>query len=396
MSPLKDQPPRRSGENIGRPSQAGNPLMELRNFGQSIWLDNIRRQLIAGGELERLIADDHVTGITSNPSIFEKAIAGSTDYDDLLAGAAKNKDRCAMTLYEDLAIRDIQDAADLLRPIYEQTRRLDGYVSLEVSPYLAHDAKGTVTEAHRLWDKVGRENLLIKVPAAPEGVPAIRQLIADGINVNVTLLFSRKVYEQVADAYISALEELDSRGGDLSRMAGVASFFVSRIDSSIDSLVESRLAAATNEAEKTRLRSIPGRVAIANAKLVYQEFKEIFGGKRWQVLAAKGARVQRLLWASTSTKNPNYRDVLYVEELIGRDTVNTLPPATLDAFREHGHSRPSLEENIDDARAVMETLAQAGISMDEITDKLLDDGVRLFAGAFDRLLAAVEKKRIYG
>jgi transaldolase/glucose-6-phosphate isomerase len=368
--------------------------MELRNFRQSIWLDNIHRQLIAGGELERLIADDHVTGITSNPSIFEKAIAGSTDYDDLLAGAAKNKDRDAMTLYEVFAIRDIKDAADLLRPIYEQTRRLDGYVSLEVSPYLAHDVKGTVTEAHRLWDKVGRENLLIKVPATPEGIPAIRQLIAEGINVNVTLLFSLKVYEQVADAYIKALEELDSRGGDVSRMAGVASFFVSRIDSMIDAIVESRLAAATNDAEKTRLRSIPGRVAIANAKLTYRKFKEIFGGKRWQALAAKGARVQRLLWASTSTKNPNYRDVLYVEELIGRDTVNTLPPATLDAFREHGHSRPSLEENIDDARAVMETLAQAGISMDEITDKLLDDGVRLFAESFDRLLAAVEKKRI--
>jgi transaldolase/glucose-6-phosphate isomerase len=394
MSSLKDQPPQRAGENFGRPSQAGNPLMELRNFGQSIWLDNIRRQLIAGGELERLIADDHVTGITSNPSIFEKAIAGSTDYDDLLAGAAKNKDRRAMTLYEDLAIRDIKDAADLLRPIYEQTRRLDGYVSLEVSPYLAHDAKGTVTEAHRLWDKVGRENLLIKVPATPEGIFAIRQLMAEGINVNVTLLFSRKVYEQVADAYIKALEELDSRGGDVSRMAGVASFFVSRIDSMIDAIVESRLAAATNDVEKNRLRSIPGRVAIANAKLAYRKFKEIFGGKRWQALAAKGARVQRLLWASTSTKNPNYRDVLYVEELIGRDTVNTLPPATLDAFREHGHSRPSLEENIDDARAVMETLAQAGISMDEITDKLLDDGVRLFVESFDRLLAAVEKKRI--
>jgi len=394
MTSLKDQPPRRSGENVGRRSQAGNPLMELRNLGQSIWLDNIRRQLIVGGELKRLIADDHVTGITSNPSIFEKAIAGSTDYDDLLAGSAKNKDLRAMTLYEDLAIRDIKDAADLLRPIYEQTRRLDGYVSLEVSPYLAHDDKATVAEAHRLWDKVGRENLLIKVPATPEGIPAIRQLIAEGINVNVTLLFSRKVYEQVADAYIKALEELDSRGGDVSRMAGVASFFVSRIDSSVDALVESRLAAATDDAEKTRLRSIPGRVAIANAKLVYQEFKEIFGGKRWQVLAAKGARVQRLLWASTSTKNPNYRDVLYVEELIGRDTVNTLPPATLDAFREHGRSRPSLEENIDDAREVMETLAQAGISMDEITDKLLDDGVRLFAESFDRLLAAVEKKRI--
>jgi transaldolase / glucose-6-phosphate isomerase len=298
-----------------------------------------------------------------------------------------------MALYEGLAIRDIKDATDVLRPIYEQTQRGDGYVSLEVSPYLAHDTKGTVAEAHRLWDKVERENLLIKVPATPEGIPAIRQLIADGINVNVTLLFSQKVYEQVAEAYINGLEELASGGGDVSRLASVASFFVSRIDSVIDAIVESRIAASSDEEEKTELRLITGRVAIANAKLTYQKFKEIYRTGRWQALAAKGARVQRLLWASTSTKNPKYRDVLYVEELIGQDTVNTVPPATTDAFREHGRPRASLEENLDEARMVMRTLAQVGISMDDITKKLLEDGVRLFAESFDHLLVAVEQKR---
>jgi transaldolase/glucose-6-phosphate isomerase len=300
-----------------------------------------------------------------------------------------------MTLYEGLAIKDVKDAADVLRPIYERTGRVDGYVSLEVSPYLAHDTKGTVAEAHRLWDKVGRENILIKIPGTPEGLPAIRQLIAAGINVNITLLFSQKVYEQVAGAYIEALEELASGQGDVGRMGSVASFFVSRIDTSVDAIVEPRLAAATSEEEKNRLQSIPGRVAIANAKLTYQKFKEIFSGKRWQALAAKGAHVQRLLWASTSTKNPKYRDVIYVEELIGRDTVNTMPPATMDAFRDHGRPRLSLEENLEEARTVMQNLALLGISMDEITKKLLDDGVRLFAEAFDRLLAAVEKKRTY-
>ena len=395
MTLLKDQPSQQAGGDSQRPGQAGDPLGELQKLGQSVWLDYIRRDLIASGELQRMVAEDHLSGITSNPSIFEKAIAGSTDYDGFLASAAKCKGHDSMTLYEGLAIKDIKDAADVLRPIYERTGRVDGYVSLEVSPYLAHDTKGTVAEAHRLWDKVGRENILIKVPGTPEGLPAIRQLIAEGINVNITLLFSQKVYEQVAGAYIEALEELASGRGDVGRIGSVASFFVSRIDTSIDGIVESRLGAAKSEEDKTRLQSILGRVAIANAKLTYQKFKEIFSGKRWQALAAKGAHVQRLLWASTSTKNPKYRDVLYAEELIGRDTVNTIPPATMDAFREHGRPRASLEENLDEAHTVMQNLAQAGISMDEITKKLLDDGVRLFAESFDRLLAAVEKKRTY-
>jgi transaldolase / glucose-6-phosphate isomerase len=385
MTLLKDQQTSHTG-------QSGNPLRELQKFGQSFWLDYISRRLIADGELKRLIADDQLSGITSNPSIFEKAIASGTDYDDYLIRAVKCKDHDAMALYEGLAIRDIQDAADALRPVYERTQRVDGYVSLEVSPYLAHDTMGTVAEAHRLWDKVGRGNLLIKVPGTPEGLPAIRQLIAEGINVNITLLFSRKVYEQVAHIYIEALEEFAAAQGDVSRMASVASFFVSRIDTSVDALVEQRLAAASEE-DKNTLRSITGHTAVANAKLAYQKYKEIFSGPRWQALAAKGAHVQRLLWASTSTKNPQYRDVIYVEELIGRDTVNTMPPATMDAFRQHGRLRPSLEENLDEAVAVMHNLDRAGISMDEVTDKLTDDGVRLFADAFDRLLEAVENKR---
>jgi len=393
MARVKDQPTRQAGEISEQSRQAADRLGELQKYGQSIWLDYIRRRFIDSGELERLVNEDHLCGITSNPSIFEKAIAGSTDYDDFLAGAAESKDQDVMTLYESLAIRDIKDAADILHPVYERTRSLDGYVSLEVSPYLAHDTKDTVAEAHRLWDKVGRENLLIKVPATPEGIPAIRQLIADGINVNVTLLFSQRVYEQVAEAYINGLEELASRQGDVSRMAGVASFFVSRIDSTVDAIVDARLASAASDEEKAKLQSLLGKVAVANAKLTYQKFNELYHSERWRAVAAKGAHVQRLLWASTSTKNPKYRDVLYVEELIGPDTVNTMPPATMDAFREHGRPRRSLDENIDDARTVMETLAQVGVSMDEVTGKLLDEGVRLFAESFDRLLAAVEKKR---
>ncbi len=393
MTFLKDQTPQQAGDSSRQPSLSGNPLVELQKYGQSIWLDYIRRNLIASGELQRLVAEDRLCGITSNPSIFEKAIAGSTDYDDFLTDAEKNKNQDAMTLYESLAIRDIKDAAGVLRPVYQRTNRLDGYISLEVSPYLAHDTQGTVAEAHRLWDAVGCENLLIKVPGTPEGIPAVRRLIADGINVNVTLLFSRKVYEQAADAYICGLEELASHGVDMSRMASVASFFVSRIDSAVDAIVKSRLAAAANDEQRAKLQSLPGKVAVANAKLAYQKFKEIYLSGRWQALAAKGAHEQKLLWASTGTKNPNYSDVLYVDELIGPQTVNTLPPATMDAFRDHGRPRPSLEENIDEARGIMETLAQTGISMHEITKKLLYDGVRLFADSFDKLLAAVEKKR---
>jgi transaldolase/glucose-6-phosphate isomerase len=328
--------------------------------------------------------------MTSNPAIFEKAIAGSTDYADLLKSLQSKTDLDAKARYEILAIRDIQDAADILRPVYESSKRRDGYVSLEVSPYLARDTQGTLAEARRLWQTVARENVMIKVPGTAEGIPAFQQLISEGININVTLLFSQKVYEKVAEAYIAGLEQLAARGGDVSRIASVASFFISRIDNSVDSIVGDRLKSSKDPREQELLKSVLGKVAIANGKLAYEKYQTIFGTGRWKALAAKGGQTQRVLWASTSTKNPRYSDVMYVEELIGPDTVNTIPPATLDAFRDHGHPRPSLTENLEAARQTMKTLAGLGISIDEVTDQLTDDGVRLFAEAFDQLLEAVE------
>ena len=371
-------------------SATTNPLQQLATYGQSVWLDYIRRGIITNGELARLLREDSLRGVTSNPAIFEKAIAGSTDYTAALEELQKRGDLDAMAIYEHLAIRDIQDAADVLRPVYEQTRRRDGYVSLEVSPYLARDTQQTIAEARRLWKAVGRENLMVKIPGAPEGVPAIEQMISEGININVTLLFAQEAYERVAQAYLKGLERFAAAGGDLSRVASVASFFVSRIDSLIDSLAATKLKTATDPAERAALEGIIGKVAIANARRTYQRYKEIYRGPRWDALAAKGAQTQRLLWASTSTKNPAYRDVIYVEELIGPDTVNTIPPATFDAFREHGRLRNSLEENIEAAHETFRLLDRAGISMKEATAKLLDDGVKVFAEAFDKLLAAVE------
>jgi transaldolase len=372
-------------------AKATNPLKDLLKFGQSVWLDYIRRDLITSGELKRLIDADGLRGMTSNPAIFEKAIAGSTLYADLLNSLQSKPGLDAKARYEILAIRDIQDVADLLRPVYESTKRRDGYVSLEVSPYLARDTKGTLEEARRLWKAVGRENIMIKVPGTKEGIPAFQQLISEGININVTLLFSQRVYEQVAEAYIAGLEQLAARGGDVGKMASVASFFISRIDNSIDAMVEARLKTSKDPREQEQLKSMLGKVAIANGKLTYQKYQHIFSTDRWKALASKGAQTQRVLWASTSTKNPSYSDVMYVEELIGPDTVNTIPPATLDAFRDHGHARASLTENVAAAKQTMETVAKLGISMDEVTDKLTEDGVRLFADAFAKLLDAVEK-----
>ncbi|HTD23433.1 MAG TPA: bifunctional transaldolase/phosoglucose isomerase [Terriglobales bacterium] len=368
-----------------------NPLLELQQYGQSIWLDYIRRSLITSGELKRLINEDGLRGVTSNPSIFEKAITGSTDYKDLLDSPEAQK-LDAKSLYERLAVGDIQAAADILRPVYEQTKKRDGYVSLEVSPTLAHNTMGTLQEARRLWKTVARDNVMIKVPATPEGIPAIRELISEGINVNVTLLFSQDAYEKVANAYIAGLEELAQEGGDLSKVASVASFFISRIDSAIDNLIKTRLAESKDANQQALLKSLGGKVAIANAKLTYQRYKEIFNGPAWQALASHGAQTQRVLWASTSSKNPNYRDVIYVEELIGTDTVDTVPPATLDAFRDHGRPRLSLTEDLPGAKNTMDTLDRVGISMKEVTDKLLVEGVQLFADAFDKLLKAVDRK----
>jgi transaldolase / glucose-6-phosphate isomerase len=371
-------------------AKVANPLIQLQNFGQSIWLDYIRRDLVKGGELQRLITVDGLRGMTSNPSIFEKAIAGG-QYQDFLDSLSGRSDLDAKGRYELLAIRDIQDAADLFAPVYKSTKKRDGYVSLEVSPYLANDTNGTLNEARRLWKTVSRENVMIKVPGTSAGIPAIRQLLSEGININVTLLFAQPVYEEVAGAFIDGVEKFAASGGDVSKLASVASFFISRIDTLVDSLVEDKLKQETDAGRRAKLQGILGKIAIANGKLTYEAYQRIFSTPRWKALAAKGAQTQRVLWASTSTKNKNYRDVLYVEELIGPDTVNTVPPATLDDFRDHGKPRQSLTEDVEGARKTMGDLAAVGIVMKDVTDKLTIDGVKLFADAFDTLLAAVEK-----
>lgn len=372
-------------------AESQNPLKELARYGQSVWLDYIRRSLITTGELGRLIREDGLRGVTSNPSIFEKAISGSTDYTQALEELTK-KGLDSTAIYENLAVKDIQDAADFLRPVYEQSNRRDGYVSLEVSPYLANRTNETIAEARRLWKTAGRENAMIKVPGTAAGIPSFRQLISEGININVTLLFAQEVYEEVAEAYIAGLEEFAKRGGDLRRVASVASFFISRIDTLIDSQIAARLKTAKTPQEQSMLRSLQGKVAIANGKLTYQRYQKIFNGPRWKALADRGAQTQRVLWASTSTKNPAYRDVMYIEELIGPDTVNTIPPATFDAFRDHGRVQPNLDQGIDAARETMENLAKMGISMKAATDQLTAQGVELFADAFDKLLEAIGKR----
>ncbi len=368
-----------------------NPLRALQVFGQSVWLDYIRRNLIISGELGRLIEEDGLRGVTSNPAIFEKAITGSSDYRSILEGP-EVRTLDPQTIYERLAVQDVQDAADALRPVYDQTSMRDGYVSLEVSPLLAYDTSATLDEARRLWRAVGRSNLMIKVPATTQGIPAIRELIGEGINVNVTLLFDQDVYERVAEAYIAGLEAYAARRGDLKRVASVASFFISRIDTAVDALIAARLQAETNENERAVVGGLIGKVAIANAKLTYQRYQELFSGSRWHALAGEGAQKQRLLWASTGTKNPKYRDVVYVEELIGPDTVNTIPPATFEAFREHGRPRASLMEDVESAADTMATLREIGVSMKDVTEKLLVEGVQLFSDAFAKLLKAVERQ----
>jgi transaldolase/glucose-6-phosphate isomerase len=372
---------------------SANPLNRLHDCGQAIWLDFLSRRFIAEGGLRKLIEQDGLTGVTSNPSIFEKSIAGGADYDSSLKAAETSGDCDVMTLYERLAIEDIQHAADALRSVYDATGHQDGYISLEVSPYLAMNTAATTAEAQRLWREVGRDNLMIKVPATKAGLPAIRQLIAEGINVNITLLFSQGIYEDVVEAYLAGLEELVARGGDPGKVSSVASFFVSRIDVAVDKLIEERIRQANDADRGEKLAGLRGKVAIANAKLAYQRYKRLFAGPRWEKLQTQGARVQRLLWASTGTKNKAYSDVLYVEELIAADTINTMPPATMDAFRDHGKVGMTLEENIDEARQTMAALDQSGILIDEVTDKLIVDGVQLFADAFDKLLGAVARKR---
>ena len=370
-----------------------NPVKALESHGQSVWLDFLARGFVATGELKTLIEDDGVSGVTSNPAIFEKAIGSSDEYDAAIDKALKGGDRSVAELFEQLAVEDIQHAADVLGPVYDRLDGNDGFVSLEVSPYLAMDLRGTIKEAAHLWKTVRRNNLMVKVPATAAGLPAIEHLISEGISINITLLFSQKVYLEVVEAYLKGLERYIAKGRDPSPIASVASFFVSRIDTVADKKLDAKIAAANDPTEKTRLASLKGKVAIANAKLAYQHYKRLFAGPRWEKLAANGARPQRLLWASTGTKNRQYSDVLYVEELIGPNTVNTMPPATLEAFRDHGKARDSLEDDIEGARRVLDELETAGISLDQITADLVSDGVKLFADAADKLYGAVAHKR---
>jgi transaldolase len=356
-------------------------LDQLADLGQAVWLDFIRRSLITSGRLQTLV-DEGLRGMTSNPTIFEQAIAGSDDYDQDLHRLVTGT-RAVMEIYEALALDDIRRAADVLRPVYNRTDGIDGYVSLEVSPKLAHDTEGTVAEARHLFAALGRPNVMIKVPATPAGIPAIRTLIGDGVNVNVTLIFSLDQYQAVAEAYISGLEDLAASGGALSQVASVASFFVSRIDAAVDRELEGRAGNA---------QSLEGKIAIASAKAAYALFREIVAGERWESLAAQGSRVQRPLWASTSTKNPSYPDTLYVDTLIGPYTVNTLPPATLDAFRDHGTVALTLETGVDEARAQLAGLVDLGIDLGAVTQKLQDDGVAAFANSFDSLLSSIGEK----
>ncbi len=373
-------------------AKAVNPLVDLLKFGQSVWLDYIRRDLITTGELKRLIDEDGLRGMTSNPTIFEKAIAsGNSDYVELLRTLKSQANLDAKARFEALEIRDIQDAADILRSVFVSTKGRDGYVSIEVSPYLARDTQGTISEARALWKAVNRQNVMVKVPGTAEGLPAFQQLISEGININVTLLFSQDMYQKIAEAYILGLEQFAAQGGNVAKVASVASFFISRIDSATDSIISDKLKESKDPKEQELLKGLLGKVAVANGKLAYQRYLKIFSGERWKKLAAQGAQTQRVLWASTGTKNPSYSDVMYVDDLIGPDTVNTVPPATLDAFRDHGHPRTTLTENIPAAEQTMQSLAKAGVNIDQVTDKLTDDGIRLFEEAFDKLLEAIKK-----
>jgi transaldolase len=360
-------------------AKSNDNLKAARELGQSMWLDFIDRDLLLSGKLEELV-DAGVGGLTSNPTIFQKAISEGSEYDaDLRNLAMQGHDENG--IFEGLAVKDIQDAADVLRSVYDTTDGADGFVSLEVNPQLANDTDSTISEAQKLWASVDRPNLLIKVPATPEGIPAIRTLISQGISVNVTLIFSRNSYRAVAGAYIDGLGDYNKRGGRyISRIASVASFFVSRVDSSIDGLLPDG-------------SDLAGKAGVANAKMAYVDFEEIFGGATFKELAEAGARVQRPLWASTSVKNPDYPELMYVDGLIGKDTVNTLPPATLDAFMDHGSPAVTLTQDVDAARDALAGLDSAGVSLDAVTDDLLAAGVSSFTGSFEDLMADIKSKR---
>ena len=364
-----------------------NPLLELQRLGQSPWHDNIRRELLTSGALARMVAEGDITGLTSNPTIFEQAIESGTDYQSQLRSLARGGKRPDQ-IFDALAISDIRAAADVFAPVYARTDGADGFVSIEVNPIYANDTAKTISEAHRLWDTVAKPNVMVKIPATREGVPAIEACIADGLNINVTLIFSLQRYDQVMDAYLAGISRRVSSGKPVRSIASVASFFVSRVDTEVDKRLEALIASAPPELVE-HLRALQGRAAIANAKLAYHNFREKFGTARFAELARHGARVQRPLWASTSTKNPAYPDVYYVEALIGPDTVDTMPPATIAAYKDHGHPAPRLDRDVDDARAILQRLGSAGISMDEVTAKLEVDGVASFAKSYESLLATV-------
>jgi transaldolase len=360
-----------------------NPLRQLHTYGQSFWYDNIERRLLTDGSLQAMIDEDGLRGLTSNPTIFQKAVGESADYDGQIQELAHSMDD-TNAIYEALALADIQAACDLFRALYDESAGGDGLVSLEVSPHLARDTEGTVQEARRLFAAVNRPNVMIKVPATAAGIPAIRQLISEGINVNVTLMFSMAHYEAVARAYLEGLQRWLEQGGEPGAVASVASFFVSRVDTAVDR----RLAALNDPAAQ----ALTGQAAVANSRLVYQRFKELFHGEEFGTLRAAGAPVQRLLWASTGTKNPAYPDTLYIDELIGPQTVTTMPPQTVDAFRDHGRVAQTIEKEVDQARLLLENLAELGIDMDQITEQLQAEGVQAFAASFDDLMATIAAK----
>jgi transaldolase len=369
-----------------------NPLLQLKAQGQSVWYDTVDRAQLDNGLFKRLVDEDGIVGVTSNPTIFQKSISQGDAYDEQITQLVR-EGKSTSEIYEALAIRDIRTVADMMFPIYERANRQDGFVSLEVSPDLAHDTEATLAEARRYWKMVDRPNLMIKIPATPEGLPAVRQTLAEGININITLIFSIEDYREVADAFISALEERNAEGKDISHIASVASFFVSRVDTLVDQLLENKIKVASGSAEQQKLKSLEGKAAIANARLVYQDFKRIFHSPRFESLKHSGAHVQRPLWASTSTKNPAYRDVLYAEELIGPDTVDTMPLETIENFRDHGKVRLSVEDNIQQARDELAELEKIGIHYDQVTKQLQDEGVQKFADSFHELFKGIEGKK---
>lgn len=368
-----------------------NPLITLEAMGQSIWIDYIRRHLIESGELQRLIDEDGITGVTSNPAIFEKAIADSHDYDTVIERMAGQSPQA---IYDALSMEDIRNAADLFRPIYNRTQGRDGFVSLEVSPELARDTEATLREARRLWQTVERPNVLIKVPGTPEGIPAIRQLISEGVNVNITLLFALPRYQEVIEAYLSGLEERLAKGQSIERIASVASFFLSRIDVLVDPMLEAKMRDADPKTSEAAKRA-HGQVAIACARKAYQLYKPLFQSERFRKLASQGALPQRLLWASTSTKNPDYSDVKYVDALIGPDTINTIPMETLEAYRDHGHPEPLLEQNPAETDEILASLPGLGIHLEAVTRQLEEEGIQKFMKPFNKLMQSLsEKSRI--